>query len=134
RYHAKGTAPKFYETRLEYEIALRARTLRDHAGAYEMLDTARRSVCGRRIDQAADVTLAVRDDFIDYGEGVFAYALVVEVPVLIVQDAPGASGPWLDSGCCDGPPLTQVNYALDEFPVPAALTRKRALESGEQDV
>ncbi|MEX3614369.1 MAG: Gp37 family protein, partial [Burkholderia gladioli] len=118
RYEAQGTSPQFYETRLEYELAIRARTLRDHTGAYAMLETARRAVCGKRIAQASSNTLAVRDEFIDYGEGVFMYALIVAVPAIIVQDAQVPGGPWLDSGCCDGAPLVHVEYVPGDAPLP----------------
>ncbi|MEX3629863.1 MAG: Gp37 family protein [Burkholderia sp.] len=96
-YQVRATGEQFYEDALKFEIVLRARTLRDHDGAYEMLETIRDAVCGRRLPQSADVTVPLRDDFADYGEGVFAYALLVSVPVLIVQGRDRGTGPYLQS-------------------------------------
>lgn len=110
RYKPESTSSVFYLTQLEFEITIRSRTLRDNAGAYDLIETARRATCGKRLEASAGITLAVRDDFIDYGEGVFAYALVVQVPVVIVQDVDEPAGPWVDSSSGAGTPLSDINY------------------------
>jgi len=107
RYKTEDLSSAFYTTPLEFEITLRARTLRDHQGAYQMLELARQAVCGKRLPQAAGTTLAVRDSFVEYGEGAFAYSLVVELPVVIVQGVPDAPGLWLDPGQ-GGAPLSNT--------------------------
>ncbi|MBN3779923.1 hypothetical protein G3O06_20515 [Burkholderia sp. Ac-20345] len=84
-YKVRSTSEMFYDDDLKFEIVIRARTLRDNDGAYEMLEAAFGAVCGHRLPQSADVTVPLRDDFVDYGEGVFAYSLMVCVPVLIVK-------------------------------------------------
>lgn len=113
RYQPEATSSPFYLTQLEFEITIRSRTLRDNAGAYDLIETARRATCGKRLEQSAGITLAVRDDFVDYGEGVFAYSLVVQVPVVIVQDIEEPAGPWINSSNGEGTVLSQVNYVPD---------------------
>lgn len=98
RFDSDDTSSVHYDAMMEYEITLRARTLRDQRAAYAMVDTAYGAVCGRRLAGSSGVTLALRDEFVDYAEGVFAYALVVAVPVLALQATDDAPGPWLEPG------------------------------------
>jgi hypothetical protein len=98
RFESNDTSSAHYEAKMQFEITLRARTLRDQQAAYAMIDCAYDAVCGKRVSGSSGVTLAVRDDFVDAAEGVFAYALVVEVPVFMLQSTDDASGPWVPSG------------------------------------
>lgn len=91
----RSTSELYYENTLKFELTLRARNLRSNEGAYEMLETMRDAVCGKRLDQSSDITIPLRDDFVDYGEGVFAYSLIVSVPVVIVQGRDFEPGPYL---------------------------------------
>ncbi|MGH8782065.1 Gp37 family protein [Paraburkholderia sp.] len=109
RYSSDDTSSGHYDAMMEFEITLRARTLRDQGAAYEMVESARNAICGQRLTGSSGVTLAMRDDFVDYAEGVFAYALVVAVPVLILQPVSDAPGPWLQPGQ-DGPLITQFQF------------------------
>ncbi|MBO1856846.1 hypothetical protein J4G52_25230 [Burkholderia cenocepacia] len=96
-YDSDDTTSAHYDAKQEFEIMLRARTLRDQGAAYDMLDAARTAVAGKRLDGSSRVTLVLRDDFIDYSEGVFTYALVVRVPIIVFQSISHAPGPWIDA-------------------------------------
>lgn len=109
RYDSDDSSSSHYDAVMDFEITVRARTLREQSAAYEMVESARNAVCGQRLDGSSGVTLAVRDDFVDYAEGVFAYALVVAVPVFILQPVNDASGPWLQPGQ-DDVPVTQIDF------------------------
>lgn len=108
-YDSDDTTSAHYDAKLEFEIMLRARTLRDQAAAYDMLDAARAAVAGQRLDGSSGVTLVSRDDFIDYAEGVFTYALVVRVPVVVLQAFSDVPGQWLDASL-EGTQITNMEF------------------------
>ncbi|MEX3690091.1 Gp37 family protein [Paraburkholderia sp. BR14263] len=108
-YKPRATSSAFYDTGLEFEIVLRSKNLRGHQGAYDMLETAFRATCGKRIPEAAGITLAVRDGLSDYGEGVYTYVLVVKVPVVIVQDIEAPPGDWITDSDYDAP-LARITF------------------------
>lgn len=108
RFNSDDTSSAHYEAQMEFEITVRARTLRDQAAAYAMIDTVYAAVCGQRLDGSSGVTLAVRDDFLDYSEGVFAYALVVAVPVFMIQAT--VEEPEMLPASAIGIPLSQMTF------------------------
>lgn len=115
RYDSDDTSSMHYDATMEFEIMLRARTLRDQSGAYLMVETARAAVAGQRVDGSSGVALVLRDDFVDYAEGVFAYALVVAVPVVVIQSTVEMPGPWL-TAAQEGVPASQFSFSNPGVP------------------
>lgn len=74
------------ERRIEWDITLVMRNLRDHAGAYDVLDAVRLILTGWR-PPACRKMMPVREQFLDQKQGIWTYVLTVAHATTVVECA-----------------------------------------------
>lgn len=74
------------ERRIEWDITLLMRNLRDHAGAYDVLDAIRLVLTGWRTSGCGKL-MPVREQFLDQRQGVWTYVLTLAHSVTTVECA-----------------------------------------------
>lgn len=77
-----GTAQK---RRIEYQLVVKVRSLRDHAGAYAVLDTIRTSLAGQALHGAR--FYPIREQFEDVSSGVWTYLAMYAADIPWVSQA-----------------------------------------------
>lgn len=98
------------ERRIEWDITLLMRNLRDHAGAYAVLDAVRLVLTGWRTNGCGKL-MPVREQFLDQKQGVWTYMLTMAHTIPAVECAEGENLPLLkrintvdDYGTTQAPP------------------------------
>ncbi|MFN8682779.1 Gp37 family protein [Paracoccus sp. P2] len=98
------------ERRIEWDITLLMRNLRDHAGAYDVLDAVRLVLTGWRTSGAGKL-MPVREEFLDQKQGVWTYVLTMAHTIPAVECAEEEDLPLLkrvnttdDYGTTQAPP------------------------------
>jgi len=74
------------ERRVEWDITLLMRNLRDHAGAYDVLDAIRLVLTGWRTSGCTKL-MPVREQFLDQNQGVWTFVLTMAHSVTVVECA-----------------------------------------------
>lgn len=74
------------ERRIEWDITLVMRNLRDHAGAYDVLDAVRLILTGWQ-PPACRKMMPVREQFLDQRQGVWTYVMTMACATTVVECA-----------------------------------------------
>lgn len=89
-----ATGPIVQDRRLEFDITVLARHLRDHGGAYGVLDAVRIALTGFRPAGATGLQ-PVRDRFLAVRDGVWRYAITLATTMPALETADEEQGPLL---------------------------------------
>jgi len=80
-----STDPVVQERRTSWNIVIVVRNLREHTGAYEVLDAVRAAIIGWKPSDG-DKAIPVKEEYINETSGIWQYGITIEIPTISVEE------------------------------------------------